>query len=160
MKLVDGGDVREAFRHVPTGVAIVTARVAGRVCGMTVNSLASVCLEPPTLLVCLKGGARTTRAVQRSGRFGVSVLTHAQAAVARAFATPGAPRPELPAEGQDEAPVIPEALVQAQCVVADWKDVGDHAIAFGLIASIATQDGIPLGFLNGRVGGLELQPDE
>lgn len=154
---VDAFRFRRALRRLPTGVAIVTAVADGEVAGMTVSSLTSVSLEPPILLVCLSDGARTTQAVQAVGRFGVSVLSSSQAPLAQLFATAGAQRPVgLGGSGGDAAPVVPGALVQAQCTVEAFNRVGDHVVFFGLVTTIEERSGTPLGFVDGRIGAIDL----
>lgn len=43
-------DFRDALGRYPTGVAIISARVSGQPVGVTVNSFASVSLDPPLVL--------------------------------------------------------------------------------------------------------------
>ena len=53
---------RDAMGAFPTGVAIVTAlRPDGTPCGLTVNSLTSVSLDPVLLLVCLGRSSESQR---------------------------------------------------------------------------------------------------
>lgn len=72
-----------------TGVAVVTTTADGAPHGMTVNSLTSVSLEPPLLLVCLTTGARSTEAIIHAGRFAVNILPARQEPLALRFARRG-----------------------------------------------------------------------
>jgi len=50
---------REAMRRVVGGVAVVATLREGRPWGMTVSAFAPVCMEPPTLLVCVNAATAT-----------------------------------------------------------------------------------------------------
>src|SRR5579875_1081443 len=115
----------EEFRHsmarFTTGVCVVSALDAeGGPQGMTLNSLTSVSLEPPTLLVCLARGGRTTKAVVDAERFAISVLSARQEPIARSFARHGEEHfSGLPlAFGCHDVPVVPAALVHLECATA------------------------------------------
>lgn len=59
---VDPVTMRNTMGRFTTGIAVVTTITGGQPYGMTVNSLTSVSLDPPLLLVCLANDARTTQA--------------------------------------------------------------------------------------------------
>ena len=67
-------DYRTALGRFATGVAVVTARAAdGRRAGLTVNSFASLSLEPPLVLWCL---AREATHVSKFKKFSEAVNGH------------------------------------------------------------------------------------
>lgn len=78
---------RDAAGHYPTGVAIVAARHEGRPCGLTVNSFATVSLDPPLVLVCLAKAARSYGCIEAAGTFALSVLAEGQEDLARLFSS-------------------------------------------------------------------------
>lgn len=84
---VDAAVFRDLMSRFATGVTVVTARHMDRDVGMTVNAFLSVSLEPPTVLVSLNRNADTTPVVQRSGRFGLTVLSSAQRHLSDLFAS-------------------------------------------------------------------------
>ncbi|MGW7793609.1 flavin reductase family protein, partial [Streptomyces tricolor] len=58
-------DFRDLMSRFPSGVTVVTARgPGGEPVGMTCSSVASVCTDPPTLLVCLRSDSATLAAVR------------------------------------------------------------------------------------------------
>ena len=74
---IDG--YRDFMSMFPTGVAVVTALdLYGMPHGLTCTALASVTLNPPTLLVCLHTGSGTLAAVRARGVFAVN-LSHSGA---------------------------------------------------------------------------------
>lgn len=139
---------RSLMSAFPTGVAVVTAvGAAGHPCGMTCSSLTSVALDPPTLLVCLRLGTRTERAVRTSGTFAVNLLSSTALATAELFAGPVADRfsrvrwawspsglPRLTAD----------AFAVAECAVTQGNDVSDHAVVFGRVERVTQSPATPL----------------
>ena len=78
--------LRDVMRGWPTGVAIVTSSFNGRVHGMTVNSLASVSLDPPVITLSLANLSRTCNLVTSSKTFTVTMLDATQQYIADIFA--------------------------------------------------------------------------
>lgn len=152
---VDPAAMRRAMGRFATGVAVITALdTDGVPHGMTVNSLTSVSLDPPLLLVCFTHGARTATAVTDAGRFAVSILAARQEPIARRFAARGDDHfAGLPLSyGQHQVPVVPDALAHLECTVDRTVEAGDHTVVFGLVQRTCDRDGQPLAFLSGRFG--------
>ncbi|MEW2386448.1 flavin reductase family protein [Micromonospora sp. NPDC047707] len=148
--------MRRAMGRFATGVAVITTRMGGVPHGMTVNSLTSVSLDPPLLLVCFNRGARTAECVQASGRFAVNILGARQEQVSNTFARRG----ENHFDGLDlpshptGVPLIPGALAHAVCRVDKVVNGGDHIVVFGLVEDVHEREGAPLLFYGGRYGDL------
>lgn len=152
---IDPLTMRRTMGRFTTGVAVITtAALDGQPHGMTVNSLTSVSLDPPLLLVCFTHGARTVEAVLESGRFAVSVLAARQEPIARRFAARGEDHfAGLPLTyGEHTVPVVPDALAHLECSVERHLAAGDHTIVLGRVLRTCDRDGQPLAFLNGRFG--------
>ncbi|MFN3643607.1 MAG: flavin reductase family protein [Gemmobacter sp.] len=75
-----------SMRQVAGAVAVVTTDGAAGRHGATVTAFCSVSADPPTLLVCLRGGSRIAQAVASNGVFTLSVLPEEAVTVARIFA--------------------------------------------------------------------------
>jgi flavin reductase (DIM6/NTAB) family NADH-FMN oxidoreductase RutF len=149
-----GDALRMTMGRFATGVAVVTT-IADRVPhGMTVNSLTSVSLDPPLLLVSLMLDARTTDAVTRSGRFAASVVSSRQEHIARRFARGGTDHFDgLPLEyGAHDVPVVPGALAHLECATERVVPAGDHVLFIGHILRTCARDGDPLTFYGGTFG--------
>lgn len=152
---VDPPTMRRAMGHFATGVAVITTLdTDGTPHGMTINSLTSVSLDPPLLLVCFTHGARTTTAVTATGRFAVSLLSARQEPIARRFATRGDDHfASLPLTyGEHDVPVVPDALAHLECRIDRSLEAGDHLVVFGLVEDICDRNGPPLAFLSGQFG--------
>lgn len=83
---MDPEQLREALRTWTTGVAVITAVHEGQQYGMTVNSFASVSLEPPLISVTLKQLTHTHDLVEKSGEFSLTVLAADQKELSERFA--------------------------------------------------------------------------
>lgn len=155
-------DMRRTMAGFVTGVAVVTAIADGHAHGMTVNSLTSVSLDPPLLLVSLTTGARTTEAVRASGRFTVCVLSARQEKLAIRFARRGAEHfAGLPlAYGDLGVPVVPDALAHLECTVERMLPVADHLVVIGEVQRAQVREGEPLAFYRGRFCGVVDQSTE
>lgn len=140
-----------------TGVAIVTSRATDGVeSGLTVNSLTSVSLHPPLLLVCLDERSATLETVRESGAFAVNVLARESTALADRFAR-GRRATRFRGLGSREevtgAPILEDALAWLDCVVEALHAAGDHAIVLGRVERCGAREGEPLLFLGGRLRG-------
>lgn len=143
----------EAFRNFMTvyftGVAVVTSNDRDdQPKGLTCNSLSSVTLAPPTLLVCLAVGTGTLAAVQASGGFAVNLLHDAGRPAAELFASPTPNRFDHVTWRRSPCLGLPwladDACAVAECRVTDTKMVGDHAVVFGEVANVEHRPGSPL----------------
>ncbi len=78
--------LRQSMRHWPTGVTVVTSISGAKRHGMTVNSFASISLEPAVVTITLAHAARTYHMVTESGIAGITILSHDQVEISDRFA--------------------------------------------------------------------------
>jgi flavin reductase len=145
------GDVRSPdatrrFRRLAgsfaTGVTVVTSFADDVPVGMTVNSFATVSLDPTLLLICLHNDSRLLASIRQSGLFAATVLTAQQQRQAQWFANRARPTgaaafASIPV---GSAPVtgcllLSEGLAYFDCRVYDLLPGGDHAIVLGEVAA-------------------------
>lgn len=139
---------RRAMSRFATGVTVVTVRAGERLHGMTVNSFASVSLDPPLVLWCAEKGARTLRLIEESGVYAVSILAEDQQDLSQRFATRSS-------EGEDRfagvawspgpatgCPLLTGALATLECRMVHEYEAGDHRI---LIARVEAMEIAPTG---------------
>jgi flavin reductase (DIM6/NTAB) family NADH-FMN oxidoreductase RutF len=125
--------LRAAMGHFATGVTVVTAAGAdGRRHGSTANAVASVSLEPPLLLVCLRDASLTLAALQASGRFAVNVLHQRQRELAQRFARRGATWDDV----AHRDGLLDGAIATLDCELHDVADGGDHRIVVGRVLAV------------------------
>lgn len=144
---------RDALGHFATGVAIVTARSGdGRPLGLTVNSFASVSLDPPLVLWSLAHKAQSHAIFRSCERYLVHVLGVGQLDVARVFATRGADKFGTTHWQPNEAglPLLDGCVAWFECGNRRQYDEGDHAILVGRIEAFAILGGAPLIFHDSR----------
>lgn len=154
----DASVFRSAMGAFATGVAVVLANHDERLHGMTVNSLTSVSLDPPLLLVCPRRGSTTGRAMTSSGSFVVNILDIHQRDIAARFVGDFANRFDGLDLGQSSRgfPVLAKALAHFDCVVRNVYEGGDHEIVVGEVVSCTQRAGSPLLFYRGRFGTADM----
>nr|BAP16688.1 flavin reductase [Streptomyces sp. Sp080513GE-23] len=141
----------ETFRRVmgslPAGVTVVTAPADDGPRGMTCSSLTSVCLEPPTLAVCLRTASSTLSAALRQGRFAVNLLHGGAERTARVFSTDVPDRFALVGwhtSGTGMPLLTADVCAYAECEVSRAVEIGDHTMVFGTVTEAGMVPGTPL----------------
>jgi flavin reductase (DIM6/NTAB) family NADH-FMN oxidoreductase RutF len=141
---------RNAFRHHPTGVAVVTARDgAGAPVGLTASSVASVSLTPPALVLSISHRSGAAAALLGADSFLVHLLEARNVDLARRFATSGADRFGPATRWTPLAtgePWLPEAPVALRCRPLARAGVGDATVVTAEVVGLrsAGRAGVPL----------------
>ena len=148
---------RKMWGRFATGVTVITTvETNGDVHGMTANSLTSVSLVPPLVLVCVSHDRNTFELINRTGRFGISVLEISQKSIADFFSRPPEDRVgDVPSEYVELPggwPVISGAISQIGCEVVARHLAGDHTIFVAEVHSFVTRSGDPLIWYQGQFG--------
>ncbi|MCE2970231.1 MAG: flavin reductase family protein [Burkholderiales bacterium] len=147
-------ELRRALAQYATGVAIVTTTAAdGSPVGLTVNSFASVSLEPPLVLWSLAHKAASLAAFRDCSHYLVHVLAADQLDLARRFATHGADRfGGIAWETNDRGlPMLtPPGVAWFECGNRAQYDEGDHTILVGRVDAYVCTGGVPLVFHDSR----------
>ena len=84
--MVTQQQLRDSMRFWASGVSIVSSTFKESIHGMTVSSFTSLSLEPPLVMVALANATRTYDMVQKSGVFGVTLLSQEQQPISNRFA--------------------------------------------------------------------------
>lgn len=151
---VDATTFREALKDFPAGVTIVTSSdAAGQPVGATVSAFASLSLDPPLIVVCLKRESSTAAAVRERRAFAVHILGNDQAQLALRFASDGSPKfAGLDyAENASHVPLLGDCPVRLECDLSDELPGGDHVILVGLVVNASKADPFePLIYSNRR----------
>ena len=152
--MIDGLELRRVLGHFATGVSVVTTTVGGEPHGLTVNSFASLSLDPPQVLVCLKRENRSYPAFAQAGHFAVNVLADGQLGLATLFAGTGEGKfrsVEHRPGAASGAPLLAHAHAWLECEVVRRIDApGTHEIVIGRLLGHALGDAPPLLFHRGR----------
>jgi flavin reductase (DIM6/NTAB) family NADH-FMN oxidoreductase RutF len=154
---VPGGDNHRAYRNAlgsfTTGVTVVTAMTAEGPIGMTVNSFASVSLDPPLVLWSPAKSSSRYSAFTGARHFAIHVLGADQDHLSAAFTRGGNGFDGIEVSFNDESvPVLPGTLARFECAEQAQHDAGDHTIIIGRVLRVAHRQGEPLCFSGGRFG--------
>ena len=147
---------RRALGQFGTGVTIVTVNTDAGPVGMTVNSFASVSLDPPLILWSVSKDSARCALFENADQFVINVLHRGQADLASEFA-----RPEGDfahghwAQNENTVPVLGDALACFECKRSIIYDGGDHSIIVGQVEKATLHEGDPLLFFNGQFGSFD-----
>ncbi len=154
----DNREFRNALGTFATGVCVITgeAKDAGPF-GMTVNSFASVSLEPPLVLWSLQNNSEMYDVFETCTRWAVNILSLDQKDISSQYATKGnhALSSEHNELGRCGMPVLANSLVSLECELEARYPGGDHAILVARVLDMTRRDGDePLLFCNGAYAAL------
>ena len=139
--------LKNAFGRFATGVALAGCRDAqGAPVLLTVNSFASVSLEPPLVLWCIEKKASTFGAFMASPSYSLNILKADQQALSDRFAAHDPP-PLQSIEYEawtTGAPILRERLAAFDCLVKDRHEAGDHVILIAEVVRFDAGAGAPL----------------
>jgi flavin reductase (DIM6/NTAB) family NADH-FMN oxidoreductase RutF len=155
---VDPVAARQALRTVASTVYVVATR--DRDAGFfatTATAVSSVCLDPPTLAVCLNRNGAIAERLREGTLFSVSALTRDQIGIARECAG-GIPHhareKHFEPAAATGAPVVAGAQAAFVCRCSDTIVRGTHLMVFGSIVDVVSRQSIePLLYLDAQYGG-------
>jgi flavin reductase (DIM6/NTAB) family NADH-FMN oxidoreductase RutF len=156
---VDARQLRQALGAFPTGVCLVTTVTAdGKREGMTINSFASVSLDPPLILWSIRDDARSAEAFLAARSFNLGVLAAQQRELALHFARP-APDKFHAFESsfetaENQCPRLVGSVAGFECSVYSRHQEGDHTILLGRVERFTRSEQPPLLFHSGQMGSL------
>jgi len=146
-------EYRDALRHFPSGVTVVTIKAGNVVHGLTVSAFASVSPDPPLVAVIIDHRHQAHELLQQEGvSFAVNILRHEDAEISNRFAwlkDEERFQPGVWSTGPTGAPVLPTALAWVDCTLKERFPAGTHSIYTGEVqASFSAADGNPLIYWN------------
>jgi flavin reductase (DIM6/NTAB) family NADH-FMN oxidoreductase RutF len=134
---VSSVDFRQAMRHLVGGVSIVTVGQGRNITGMTVTSVNSLSVDPPSLIVSINRSASSWPLLNQNGFFGVSILNADQIEIAERFAgRSGVTGVDRFAGAEwitrvSGVPLLADALAAIDCEVEHIVERHSHAIVIG-----------------------------
>lgn len=144
---------RNALGSFTTGVTVVTISGPDGPAGMTVNSFASVSLDPPLVLWSPAKNSSRHGLFTAAEHFVIHVLSADQDHLSARFTRGGRGFDGIEwRENSEGAPVIAGTLARFECVRAEMHDAGDHTILIGHVLRAAHREGEPLCFSKGSFG--------
>ena len=150
----DPRTLRAALGCFATGVTVVTCLdEGGGPVGLTANSVTSVSLDPPLLLVCVAKAAASSGPMAKAAHFAVSVLQNDQQPASITFSTRVEDRFGCTPWGLGEhgVPVLRDSLSVFECKRHAIHDGGDHFILVGEVRKATFEPNLdPLLYFRGR----------
>jgi flavin reductase (DIM6/NTAB) family NADH-FMN oxidoreductase RutF len=163
---VSAGVFRNAMRHLAGGVSVITVGHGNDITGMTVTSVSSLSVDPPTLIVSINRESSSWPVLMRNGFFGVNILRADQLDIAERFAgktgVKGADRfAGAPwAAGLSGVPLLAGALAAIDCEVEDIIERHSHAIVIGRVLDmVASSRTAALAYWQGRYVAIDQDED-
>ena len=149
MENLESDRVRRALRTWTSGVTVVTAMHDNEQHGMTVNSFASVSLDPPLLMVALQRTTRTSGLVTRAQAFGVTILSANQREISDRFAGRSDDLQDRLEGIETEmlstgAPLLRGGLAYFDCRLRQTIEAGTSTIFIGEVVAVREFEGRPL----------------
>ncbi len=150
-----GGNFRKAMRRLTSAVSVISTQHNDIRHGITVTSVTSVSMTPPSLLFCINRAASLHDPVIRSGRFCVNILHAHQIDIADAFSgrVRGADRFLTGewASDDDDVPYLIPAQASIFCETDAISSYGTHSIVIGKVHHVAVRGQVaPLLYQDGQ----------
>ena len=133
-------EFRDALRHFPSGVTIVSMRAGDQVHGLTVSAFASVSPDPPLVLIMIDHRHHAHQIMESEGAvFAVNILGEDQTELSNRFAW--VKDEDRFAEGSwgeavTGAPVLEDALAWLDCTIHSKARAGTHTIYVGEVQAV------------------------
>lgn len=153
---IESEEYRNALRHFPAGVTIVTIKSPGveEPHGLTVSAFSSISPKPPLIMVTIDHRARGYTMLEQEGTvFAVNFLAHDQMELSNRFAW---------IKDEDRfavgdwgtavtgAPILKNALAWLDCTIYDRYNTGNNSIYIGQVQAcdVPRPDEAPLIYWN------------
>jgi flavin reductase (DIM6/NTAB) family NADH-FMN oxidoreductase RutF len=136
---VSSADFRRAMRQLAGGVSVITVGRGKDITGMTVTSVTSLSVDPPTLIVSINRESSSWPVLKRYGFFGVNILTADQVDIADRFTSKsGLTGADRFAGSQwitraSGVPLLAGALAAVDCEVEEIVERHSHGIVIGRV---------------------------
>lgn len=145
--------LRNALGCFGTGVTIVTTSDGDTPVGITVNSFASVSLDPALVLWSPAKASFRFEQFESAQHYAIHVLDQSQATLASEFARDAQSFAQCSWYRSDTGvPLIKNCVARFECERISSHEGGDHAIVVGKVVRAANFGGEPLMFFGGQYG--------
>jgi flavin reductase len=131
------------MRKAASSVCIVTTDGAAGRAGITVNSMTSVSVDRPAVLVCIRKDSRLASAIRENKVFCVNLLQDHHTAVSDVFAGRGLPDTDRFASAEwttlkTGSPALIGAATSFDCSLAEASCFGTHFLFIGDVVDVNT----------------------
>jgi flavin reductase (DIM6/NTAB) family NADH-FMN oxidoreductase RutF/DNA-binding MarR family transcriptional regulator len=146
--------LRAILGEYPTGVTIVTTNnPQGDPVGVTVNSFASLSLQPPLVTWALDLRSSSLESFTQAPGYVVNLLSAEQKPLAERFARSKAERFQDVRFTRSSLglPMLDGSLACLECSAHQWLDAGDHRLYIGQVVDVSEPTGHALSFHRGQL---------
>ena len=152
---------RQVAGQFPTGVSVVATEVHGAIHAMTVNSVASLSVNPMLMLFCVDRRAKMAELMKQAKGFSINILREDQESLSTYFAG-GWKEKNAPLFRFVEwtgGPRLEGCLAALGCRLQALVEGGDHWIITGEVVAldIGVEPRAPLVFHNGAYRRIDLR---
>ena len=163
---VPSDDFRSAMRRLVGGVSVITVGQGNDITGMTVTSVSSLSVDPPTLIVSINRESSSWPLLKRHGFFGVNILAADQLDIAERFAGKDGLKGAARFAGAQwitrvsGVPLLAGALSAIDCEVEDIVERHSHAIVIGRVLDMQLSSrSAALGYWQGQYVAIDRDED-
>ena len=155
---MDTKDLRQVFGRFATGITVITTRTPeSEDYGVTINSFASVSLEPPLVSFALQRSSPMGEHIRRAKGYAVNILSADQQELSNYFASdehrqPFTNWPLLPKSASQ--PLLADCLAVLECQLWQEYDGGDHVLLLAEVLDCQAFEGQPLLYYRSRYATL------
>ena len=138
---LDSREFRNALGTFSTGICVLTTNPEGYApLGMTVNSFASVSLDPPLILWSIQDDSDCLGAFNKADTFAVNILAADQQHLSMLYAQKGDHKLDAAHYrlGKSGLPVLRGVITSFECKVWARYPGGDHIILVGQVTDMET----------------------
>ena len=157
---------RTAMRRLVGGVSVITAGSGSDISGMTVTSVSSLSVDPPSLIVSVNRASSSWPLLQRHRYFGVNILNADQLDVAERFAGKDGLKGAARFAGAEwierasGARLLAGALAAIECEAEEIIERHSHAIIIGRVLHVdLSADDAALAYWQGSYVAIDREED-
>ncbi len=130
---------REVMGNYPTGVTVITATDSnGNPVGLTVNSFASVSMDPLMVLWSIDHKVSALNTFTEGGKFAIHILAGNQQDLCKTFSSKNVDRFSMCDWdfSENQLPIIEGAFAVLECKTFKAIEAGDHTVLIGEVTDI------------------------
>ena len=150
----DQDDFRKAMRNYIYSVSILSNKnIDGELNAITVSSVTSISMEPPSLLVCINKSSRIHDTLIKNSDFCINLLNKNQQEVSNICSTDSLydQRFDHDKWNTQTIPFLEEAQANIFCSIEDLVPYHTHTIVIGRVLNAISNDKInTLSYVNGK----------
>lgn len=157
---------RAAMRRLVGGVSVITAGAGGDISGMTVSSVSSLSVDPPSLIVSINRASSSWPLLRQHRYFGVNILNADQADIAERFTGKDGLKGVERFAGADwierasGVRLLSGTLAAIECEAEDIIERHSHAIIIGRVLHVElSADDAALAYWQGNYMAIDREED-